>query len=105
MVRPTLENGFSQSPAYPEKAYAQGGPYIVSERRVFRGEKVPVAEKVVSYFEEHTDIIVKSRREVVYGHKVFLTSGKSNLILDCLVERGNPADSEQYIPMLKRHEG
>ena len=76
-----------------------------TERRVFRKEKVPVSEKVVSYFEDHTDIIVKSRREVVYGHKVFLTSGKSNLILDCLVERGNPADSEQYIPMLKRHEG
>ena len=75
-----------------------------TERRVFRGEKVPASEKVVSYFEDHTDIIVKSRREVVYGHKVFLTSGKSNLILDCLVERGNPADSEQYIPMLKRHE-
>ena len=64
-----------------------------TERRVFRGEKVPVAEKVVSYFEEHTDIIVKSRREVVYGHKIFLTSGKSNLILDCLVDRGNLADS------------
>jgi len=76
-----------------------------TQRRVFRGEQVPVSEKVVSYFEMHTDIIVKSRREVVYGHKVFLTSGKSNLILDCLIERGNPADSEQYIPMLKRHEG
>jgi transposase, IS5 family len=75
-----------------------------TERRVFRGEKVPVSEKIVSYFEEHTDIIVKSRREVQYGHKVFLTSGKSNLILDCLIERGNPADSEKYIPMLKRHE-
>ena len=60
---------------------------------------------MVSYFEEHTDIIVKDRRGVVYGHKVFLTSGKSNLILDCLIERGNPADSDQYIPMLKRHQG
>ena len=76
-----------------------------TERRVFRGEKVPVSEKVVSFFEDHTDIIVKSRREVQYGHKVFLSSGKSNLILDCLIERGNPADSEQYIPMLKRHQG
>ena len=76
-----------------------------TERRVFRKEKVPVSEKVVSYFEEHTDIIVKDRRGVQYGHKVFLTSGKSNLILDCLIERGNPADSEKYIPMLKRHEG
>ena len=76
-----------------------------TERRVFRGEKVPVSEKVVSFFEDHSDIIVKSRREVQYGHKVFLSSGKSNLILDCLIERGNPADSEQYIPMLKRHQG
>ena len=64
-----------------------------TERRMFRGEQVPVSEKVVSYFEDHTDIIVKSRREVQYGHKVFLISGKSNLILDCLIERGNPADS------------
>ena len=76
-----------------------------TERRVFRGEKVPVSEKVVSFFEDHTDIIVKCRREVQYGHKVFLSSGESNLILDCLIERGNPADSEQYIPMLKRHQG
>ena len=75
-----------------------------TERRVFRGEKVPVSEKVVSFFEDHTDIIVKSRREVQYGHKVFLSSGKSNLILDCLIERGNPADSEQFIPMLRRHQ-
>lgn len=28
---------------------------------------------------------------------------KSNLILDCLIARGNPADSDQYISMLERH--
>ena len=50
-----------------------------TERRVFHGEKVPVSEKVVSFFEDHTDIIVKSRREVQYGHKVFVSSGASNL--------------------------
>lgn len=75
-----------------------------TERRVFHGEKVPVSEKVISFFEDHSDIIVKSHREVQYGHKVFLSGGKSNLILDCLMLRGNPADSEQYLPMLKRHE-
>ena len=75
-----------------------------TERRVFRGEKVPVSDKVVSFFEDHSDIIVKSRREVQYGHKIFLSGGKSNLILDCLILRGNPADSEQYLPMLERHE-
>jgi IS5 family transposase len=74
-----------------------------TERRVFRNEKVPVADKVVSFFEDHTDIIVKKRRDTQFGHKIFLTGGKSNLILDCLIAKGNPADSDQYIPMLERH--
>ena len=33
-----------------------------TERRVLRGETVPAAEKVLSLFEEHTDIIKKKRR-------------------------------------------
>lgn len=73
-----------------------------TERRVFKGEQVPASEKVVSFFEDHTDIIVKKRRETEYGHKVFLAGGASTMILDCLIVRGNPADSEQYKPMLER---
>jgi len=72
-------------------------------RRVIRGEKVPASEKIVSFFEDHTDIIVKGRRDLQYGHKVFLTGGASNLILDCLIERGNPADSDRYGELLERH--
>jgi IS5 family transposase len=72
-------------------------------RRVIKGEKVPASEKIVSFFEDHTDIIVKGRRETQFGHKVFLTGGASNLILDCLIERGNPADSDRYKEMLERH--
>jgi IS5 family transposase len=73
-----------------------------TDRRVFKGENVPASEKVVSFFEDHTDIIVKKRRETEFGHKIFLTGGVSTMILDCLILRGNPADSEQYIPVLKR---
>jgi IS5 family transposase len=73
-----------------------------TDRRVFKGEKVPASEKVVSFFEDHTDIIVKKRRETEYGHKIFLTGGSSTLILDCLIMRGNPADSEQYKTLLER---
>lgn len=76
-----------------------------TDRRVFKGEQVPASEKVVSFFEDHTDIIVKKRRETEFGHKVFLTGGKSTLILECLIVRGNPADSETYIPMLERQQG
>ena len=72
-------------------------------RRVIKGEKVPASEKVVSFFEEHSDIIVKGRRDTQYGHKIFLTGGTSNLILDCLIERGNPADSDRYQDLLERH--
>ncbi len=74
-----------------------------TERRVVRGEKVPASEKIVSFFEDHTDIIVKGQRDTQFGHKVFLTGGASNLILDCLIERGNPADSDRYQNLVERH--
>ena len=64
-----------------------------TERRVIHGERVPASEKVFSLFEPHTDIIIKDRRETFYGHKVCLTGGGSNLIIDCLITKGNPADS------------
>jgi IS5 family transposase len=74
-----------------------------TRRRVFAGEVVPSSEKLVSLFEPHADIIVKSQRDVQYGHKINLTTGKSGMILDVVVEDGNPADSARYMPMLERH--
>ena len=75
-----------------------------TERRVLRGESVPAEEKVVSFFEPHTDIIVKSGRETHYGHKVFLTGGSTGLILDCIVERGNPNDTSLFPVLLDGQE-
>jgi IS5 family transposase len=74
-----------------------------AERRVFQAEKVPAEEKTFSIFEEHTDIIVKGSRDIQYGHKLNLSTGRSGLILDVVIEDGNPADSEQFLPMLERH--
>jgi IS5 family transposase len=73
-----------------------------TERRVMRGEKVPASEKVTSFFECHTDIIVKGSRDTQFGHKVFLTGGDSGVIIDCVVVRGNPADSQMFQPMIQR---
>jgi IS5 family transposase len=73
-----------------------------TERRVLQGETVPAGEKVVSLFEPHTDVVVKDRRETQYGHKINLTGGASGLILDCVIEVGNPADSIRCLPMLRR---
>jgi IS5 family transposase len=72
-------------------------------RRVIYGETVPSSEKIVSIFEPHTDIIVKDRRDTFYGHKVCLTGGASNLITDCLILDGNPADTDLTDQVLDRH--
>jgi IS5 family transposase len=73
-------------------------------RRVIHDESVPAPEKLVSLFEPHTDIIVKDRRDTSYGHKICLTGGVSNLILDCTILDGNPADSTLTETMLTRQE-
>jgi IS5 family transposase len=73
-----------------------------TKRRVFDGEKVPVDEKVVSIFESHTDIIVKKNRETLFGHKIALMVGKSSMILDCKILKGNPPDSSLPMELVER---
>lgn len=73
-----------------------------TQRRVLEGQSVPSEEKIVSIFEEHTDIIRKDRRETLYGHKICLTGGASSMILDCKVLEGNPADSTLAKTMVDR---
>lgn len=64
-----------------------------TRRRVMDGESVPSEDKMVSIFETHTNIIVKDNRDTLFGHKICLAGGASSMILDCVVEEGNPADS------------
>lgn len=73
-----------------------------TERRVLQGESVAAEQKVTSIFEEHTDILKKGNREPVFGHKIYLTCGATSLMLDCVIQRGNPADSNWTQPMLRR---
>jgi IS5 family transposase len=73
-----------------------------TQRRVLHGESVPASEKLVSIFETHTDIIIKDSRDTHFGHKICLTGGRSNLILDCVVLEGNPADSDLTRTMILR---
>ena len=73
-------------------------------RRVLLGESVPATEKLVSIFEDHTDIVVKRSYETLYGHKICLTGGPSSMILDCVVLEGNPADSTLAQQMIERQE-
>jgi IS5 family transposase len=76
--------------------------YSMTERREIKKERVPNDEKIFSIYELHTDIIVKGSREVQFGHKINLTTGKSNLVLSCEVLRGNPADTTLYKNTLQK---
>ena len=76
--------------------------YDFTYRKEIKGEKVPNEEKLYSIYEQHTDIIVKGSRDVCFGHKVSLARGKSNLVLDCDILRGNPSDPTFFQPTIKR---
>ena len=43
-------------------------------------------------------------RDIQYGHKLNLTTGKEGLVLDATIESGNPCDTERYLPMIQRLE-
>jgi len=76
--------------------------YEITRRHEMLGESVPNKEKIFSIYEEHTDIIVKGKREAEFGHKVNLTTGRSNIILDVEIVDGNPSDSQLYEGVLER---
>ena len=73
-------------------------------RRVFAGEKVPAAEKLVSIFEPHTDIIRRGKpnKETEFGHMVWFGEVEGGFIAQYRVLEGNPADSDLALPMLDR---
>jgi IS5 family transposase len=85
--------------------YVALGQHVVAQtqRRVIDRERVPAPEKLVSIFEPHTDIIMKGDPDPEYGHKVFLTTGRSSLVLDCVILEGNPADRTLAVEMMERH--
>jgi len=73
-------------------------------RRVLHDEAVPADEKLVSLFEAHADVLVKDRRDTYYGHKIFVTTGASGLILDCVIPKGNPGDVTWTVPLVRRQQ-
>lgn len=76
-----------------------------ARRRVINGESVPAAEKLVSIFEPHTDIIRRGKpnRDTEFGHKVWLGEVEGGFVSQYAVLNGNPADDTQWQPTLERH--
>jgi len=87
------------------KTYISLGIQVADQahRRIAKKENVPASEKVLSIFEPHTDIIVKGFRDVVFGHKVSIVTGKSSLVLQLSICDGNPKDSTLVKGILEEH--
>ena len=109
-VLPTLQ---AQASRKAEKlaetlaTYLPRAKQVVSQatRRVFAQEKVPAGEKIVSLFEDHTDIIRrnKAHKPTEYGHKVWLDEVDGGIVTRWEVLEGNPSDDKQWAPSLEHH--
>ena len=75
-------------------------------RRVFAGEAVPAAEKVLSLVETHTAIVRQQKpgRPVAFGHKVWLAEADGGILTDVQVMVGASIDAPQVLPTLARHQ-
>lgn len=75
------------------------------ERRILKGEDVPANEKILSIFEQHTDVICRGKTQspAEFGHKVFFVTGKSGLVTQYEVLLGNPGDNELLPGCLVKH--
>ncbi len=76
-----------------------------TQRRILNSEKVPSAEKIVSIFESHTDIICRGKInvDVEFGHKVWLDEVEGGIISNYRILKGNPHDTQQLVPSLDQH--
>jgi IS5 family transposase len=103
-VTPPLDRAAAQ----PITHYCELAERVIDQarRRVLHDEVVPVADKLFSIFEPHTDLIVrgKAQKPVEFGHKVLLAESRIGLITDYRVLDGNPPDEQQVVPSLERHQ-
>jgi IS5 family transposase len=76
-----------------------------ASRRVLAQEKVSAAEKIVSIFEVHTDIICRGKPnlDVEFGRKVWLDEVDGGIVSNYRVLKGNPHDTQQLVSSLDQH--
>lgn len=71
-------------------------------RRLLRGQAVPAEEKIVFFFEPHTDIIVKGPQRNALRARGRAYRGPFGAHSGPVIESGNPADSTRAVPMSER---
>lgn len=110
MVMETIQKGTDQSAKQLVETFETYIPRVEQAidqtvRRVFHGESIPAPEKIVSLFEEHTDIIRRKKpaKETEFGHKVWFDEVDGGIVTRWQVLDGNPPDAEQWQPAIDHH--
>jgi IS5 family transposase len=89
------------------QTFVPGARQVIDQttHRILQGEQVPAGEKLVSLFEEHTDIIRRGKEAhpVEYGHKIWLNEVEGGIVSHYRILDGNPSDEHQWKPSLKAH--
>jgi IS5 family transposase len=78
-----------------------------TRRRVFDGQSVPAAKKLVSLFEPHTAVIRRGKtppRDTEFGRKIWYSEVDGGLISDYRLLRGNPPDEQQWAASIDQHQ-
>ena len=78
-----------------------------TRRRVFDGQSVPAAKKLLSLFEPHTAVIRRGKtppRDTEFGRKIWYSEVDGGLISDYRLLRGNPPDEQQWAASLDQHQ-
>jgi transposase, IS5 family len=78
-----------------------------TRRRVFDGQSVPAAKKLVSLFEPHTAIIRRGKtppRDTEFGRKIWYSEVDGGLVSDYRLLRGNPPDEQQWAASVRQHQ-
>jgi IS5 family transposase len=74
-----------------------------SEDRVFNGVVLPASQKILSISDASAAFIKKGQREAVIGYKPQLCRSAEGFVTAMIVEKGNPSDSENLVPLVSRH--
>ena len=75
-----------------------------TKARVFGGD-THVADKVVSLFEEHTQVICKGKahKPTEFGRLVRIDEVEHGIVSNYEVQDGNPSDEQAWMPALSQH--
>lgn len=74
-----------------------------SEERIFNGVVLPSSQKILSISDSSAAFIKKGQRESVIGYKPQLCRSAKGFVTAMILEKGNPADSENLSPLVALH--